>query len=107
MYLLLKKCRCRNQRERQNTIEEMMIQLDLNKVMTKHKALVVKKLPLPALIEMKPLLQEVTQLFALIAMKPLLKLEVNQAVLKLVLFGPFRPHQAFMCFPSPHIPWEG
>ncbi|CAB3982009.1 Hypothetical predicted protein [Paramuricea clavata] len=24
-----------------------------------------------------------------------------------VLLGPFRPHQAFMCFPSSHIPWEG
>ncbi|CAB4011995.1 Hypothetical predicted protein [Paramuricea clavata] len=23
-----------------------------------------------------------------------------------VLLGPFRPHQAFMCFPSSHIPWE-
>jgi hypothetical protein len=24
-----------------------------------------------------------------------------------VLLGPFRPHEAFMCFPSSHIPWEG
>jgi hypothetical protein len=24
-----------------------------------------------------------------------------------VLLGPFRPHQAFVCFPSSHIPWEG
>ena len=30
----------------------------------------------------------------------------ESAVLK-VLLGPFRPHQAFMCFPSSHIPWEG
>jgi hypothetical protein len=30
----------------------------------------------------------------------------ESSVLK-VLLGPFRPHQAFMCFPSSHIPWEG
>jgi hypothetical protein len=24
-----------------------------------------------------------------------------------ILVGPFRPHQAFMCFPSSRIPWEG
>jgi hypothetical protein len=30
----------------------------------------------------------------------------ESAVLK-VLLGPFRLHQAFMCFPSSHIPWEG
>jgi hypothetical protein len=30
----------------------------------------------------------------------------ESAVLK-VLLGPFRAHQAFMCFPSSHIPWEG
>ena len=30
----------------------------------------------------------------------------ESSVLK-VLLGPFRAHQAFMCFPSSHIPWEG
>jgi hypothetical protein len=30
----------------------------------------------------------------------------ESSVLK-VLSGPFRPHQAFMCLPSSHIPWEG
>ncbi len=30
----------------------------------------------------------------------------ESAILK-VLLGPFRPQQAFMCFPSSHIPWEG
>ncbi len=30
----------------------------------------------------------------------------ESAILK-VLLGPFRPQQAFMCFPCSHIPWEG
>ena len=30
----------------------------------------------------------------------------ERAILK-VLLGPFRPHQAFKCFPSSRIPWEG
>ena len=30
----------------------------------------------------------------------------ESAILK-VLLGSFRPQQAFMCFPSSHIPWEG
>ena len=31
----------------------------------------------------------------------------NESAILSVLLGPFRPHQAFMCFPSSHIPWEG
>jgi hypothetical protein len=31
----------------------------------------------------------------------------SEASILSVLLGPFRCHQAFMCFPSSHIPWEG
>ena len=31
----------------------------------------------------------------------------SKAAILRVLLGPFRHHQAFMCFPCSHIPWEG
>ncbi|CAB3993680.1 Hypothetical predicted protein [Paramuricea clavata] len=31
----------------------------------------------------------------------------SESAIRSVLLGPFRPHQAFLCFPSSHIPWEG
>jgi hypothetical protein len=31
----------------------------------------------------------------------------SESAILSVLLGPFRPQQAFMCFPSSHIPWEG
>ena len=31
----------------------------------------------------------------------------SESAILSVLLGPFRPHQAFMCFPSSRIPWEG
>ncbi|CAB3993679.1 Hypothetical predicted protein [Paramuricea clavata] len=31
----------------------------------------------------------------------------SESAILSVLLGPFKQHQAFMCFPSSHIPWEG
>ena len=86
LYLLLKECRG-NQRERYNTIEENDDAVRSEQGNDETQSLGGEGITCTDS-------NEVTST------------RCESSVLK-VLLGPFRPHQAFMCFPSSHIPWEG
>jgi hypothetical protein len=90
LHLLLKECRCGNQRERQNTIEENYDAIRSEQGNDETQRLDSEEITFTSSTDSN----EATS-------------TRSESAVLMVLLGPFRPHQAFMCFPSSHIPWEG
>ena len=89
MYLLLKGCRCGNQ-ETYNTMEENDNAVRSEQDNDETQSLGSEEITFTSSTDSN----ETTS-------------TGSESAILSVLLGPFRPHQAFMCFPSSHIPWEG
>ena len=106
LYLLLKECRCGNQRERYNTIEENDDAIRSEHGNDEIQSLGSEEITFTSSTDRNETTSTRSESPVCTDSNEVSSTRSESAVLK-VLLGPFRPHQAFMCFPSSHIPWEG
>ena len=106
LYLLLKECRCGNQRERYNTIEENDDAIRSEHGNDEIQSLGSEEITFTSSTDRNETTSTRSESPVCTDSNEVTSTRSESAVLK-VLLGPFRPHQAFMCFPSSHIPWEG
>jgi cbb3-type cytochrome oxidase subunit 3 len=106
LYLLLKECRCGFQRERYNTIEENDDAIRSEHGNDEIQSLGSEEITFTSSTDRNETTSTRSESPVCTDSNEVSSTRSESAVLK-VLLGPFRPHQAFMCFPSSHIPWEG
>ena len=105
MYLLLKGCRCGNQ-ETYNTMEENDNAVRSEQDNDETQSLGSEEITFTSSTDRNETTSTRSESAVCTDSKQATSTRSESAILS-VLLGPFRPHQAFMCFPSSHIPWEG
>ena len=105
MYLLLKGCRCGNQ-ETYNTMEENDNAVRSEQDNDETQSLCSEEITFTSSTDRNETTSTRSESAVCTDSNQATSTRSESAILS-VLLGPFRPHQAFMCFPSSHIPWEG
>jgi hypothetical protein len=105
MYLLLKDCRCGNQGS-YNTIEENDKAVRSEQDNDETQSLGSEEITFTSSTDRNETTSTRSESAVCTDSNEATSARSESAILS-VLLGPFRPHQAFMCFPSSHIPWEG
>ena len=104
-YLLIKDCRCGNQGT-YNTIEENDNAVRFDQDNDETQSLGSEEITFTSSTDRNETTSTRSESAVCTDSNQATSTRSESAILS-VLLGPFRPHQAFMCFPSSHIPWEG
>ncbi|CAB3990686.1 Hypothetical predicted protein, partial [Paramuricea clavata] len=105
LYLLLKDCRCGNQGS-YNTTEENDNAVRSEQDNDETQSLGSEEITFTSSIDSNETTSTRSEPAVCTDNNEVTSARSESAILS-VLLGPFRPQQAFMCFPSSHIPWEG